>query len=477
MILMHALHDWEPDPGSVVSWQPSPAARAKAVQAPISAVPASYQQARHLRGYLDHAARGLDMSRLWIAAWDIPGQCDRRAMTHVINAHLRRHDTYHSWFEYPDAEHIARRTISDLADIDLIPSEHGQLTPAEFRDHILATPDPLQWDCFRFGIIQRADHFTFYASVDHIHVDPMFMAAIFMEIHMMYLVLVDGGAPFKLPEPGSYDDYCVRQHRYTAALTAESSEVREWIEFFENNDNTLPGFPLPLGDPSVPCTGDLVTVPLMDAQMTRQFEAVCVEAGARFSGGVFACAALTEHELTGAATYYGITPCHTRSTPAEFMTVGWFTGLVPITIPLGANPPFADAARAAQTSFDSNTGLAQVPFDRILELAPWLRRPKSGNPTLSYLDGGLAPLSSAVVSKLQAVNARFYADDRFPHRVNLWVNRFEDTSVTVMFPDNPVARQSVSRYIAVMKSIYLRIADGSDSAMSVNVADAFSRLG
>ena len=102
------------------------------------------------------------MSRLFIAAWDIAGRCDIRAMTYVINAHLRRHDTYRSWFEYQDAEHIVRRTIRDPADIEFVPTEHGEMTPAELRDHLLATPDPLQWDCFRFGIIQRADHFTFY---------------------------------------------------------------------------------------------------------------------------------------------------------------------------------------------------------------------------------------------------------------------------------------------------------------------------
>ncbi len=149
------------------------------------------------------------MARLNIGACDLAGQCDIPAMTYAINAHLRRHDTYHSWFEYTDAEHIVRRTIPDPADIDLVPTEHDEMTPAELRHHILATPDPLQWDCFRFGLIQRADHFTFYASVDHLHIDPMFMAAVFMEIHMMYAALADGGGPIALPDPGSYDDYCV----------------------------------------------------------------------------------------------------------------------------------------------------------------------------------------------------------------------------------------------------------------------------
>ena len=42
----------------------------------------------------------------------------------------------------------------------------------------MATPSPLQWDCFRFGVIQRADHFTFYVSIDHLHADAMFMGVV-----------------------------------------------------------------------------------------------------------------------------------------------------------------------------------------------------------------------------------------------------------------------------------------------------------
>ena len=64
-------------------------------------------------------------------------------------------------------------------------------------------------------IIQRADHFTFCVCVDHLHIDAMFIGVAFTEIHMMYAALVGGGAPIRLPEAGSYHDYCVRQHEYT----------------------------------------------------------------------------------------------------------------------------------------------------------------------------------------------------------------------------------------------------------------------
>ena len=220
-VVIGSIHDWVPDPGRTVSWHPSPAAIAKARQAPISAVPPSYMQTEHIRTFQGYAAHGSDMARLVIAAWDIPGRCDIRAMTYVINAHLRRHDTYRSWFEHTDAGDLVRRTIDDPADIEFVATNHGEMTPAEWQELVLATPDPLQWDCFRFMVIQHADHFTFCVCVDHLHMDATFIGVLFMEIHMMYAALVGGRAPIRLAEAGNYHDYCARHHQYTSSSHLE----------------------------------------------------------------------------------------------------------------------------------------------------------------------------------------------------------------------------------------------------------------
>src|SRR5262249_41036882 len=157
------------------------------------------------------------------------------------------------------------------------------------------------------------------------------------------------------------------------ALTLSSPAIRRWVDFFESNDGALPSFPLPLGDTSLLGAGDVVSLRLMDAEQTARFEAACTAAGARFSGGVFACAALTEYELPGVDTYYAVTPTSTRSTPAEFVTSGWFIGHIPLVVPV--SPSFGETARCAQAAFDSSTELAKVPFERVLELAPWLKPP------------------------------------------------------------------------------------------------------
>jgi hypothetical protein len=469
VVAIKAIHDWIGASGSVVSWHPSPVSLAKVRNAPVSAVPASYQQAQHIRGYLNHLSNGSDMARLNIPSWDMPGQCDIRAMTHVVNAYLRRHDTYHSWFEMSDDGDVVRHTVTNPRDIAFVPTKHGEMTAPQWREHILSTPDPLRWDCFSFGIIQRADHFTFYISIDHVHTDAMFMGVVLVEIHMMYAALAGGGSPIPLPTAGSYDDYCVRQHAFLSSLTLETPEVQEWIRFARCNDGTMPHFDLPLGDPPWSITGDLVTVRLMDKPQSERFEAACTAAGARFIGGVFACAAMAQHALTGSTDYHVITPTTTRQTPAEFQTTGWFTGVVPVSVPVDPDS-FAKTASAAQASFDDRMPLGPVPFDRVLELADGtmgLRAPDPGVPMVSFLDAGLPPLSASIIAEWERMNGKVFSDARSAYQIGIWVNRGErETSVTVAFPNNPIARESIDRYLSAMTAIYLAVADGALNASS-----------
>lgn len=57
---------------------------------------------------------------------------------------------------------------------------------------MLSTPDPLQWDCFRFGLIQYENHCTFFAIVDHLHCDPALITGLYVEVLTNYQSLVAG---------------------------------------------------------------------------------------------------------------------------------------------------------------------------------------------------------------------------------------------------------------------------------------------
>lgn len=460
-ITVGSLDEWTLHPGTVISWHPTAAAAEKARNAPVSSVPVSYMQGQHLRNYHERTAAGLNFSRQIIASCDVPGQCDVSAMNHALNAYLRRHDTFRSWFERTDNGEFIRRAVTDPADIEFAPVEHGEMAVDEIRTHVVTIPNPLEWGCFTFGIIQGENHFTFFAAMDHVHGDATLIGTTMLEANGMYSALSGGGSAVTLPDAGSFDDFCVRERAYTAALTADSPGVRSWIEFAENNNGGFPEFPLPLGDPSDSTSSTMTSELLIDAARTERFESACTAAGARFVGGLFACVALVEHEFTGIPTYYGLTPRDSRTAADNFMTQGWFTGLIPITVPIAA-ASFRDAAWAAQSSFDSNLDMAKVPYYRVLELAPWLSWPQPNFPVSNFLHGGAAPLNAILAAGDMGLanNIGMYPDGRYSYQLTIYTFRYgEGTAMAIMHPDNPVAEKSVTRYLEAMGSVCARVAD------------------
>lgn len=154
------------------------------------------------------------------------------------------------------------------------------------------------------------------------------------------------------------------------------------------------------------------------------------------------------------------------------MTLGWFTGLVPLTVPVDGLS-FAEVARNAQKSFDAGRDPAQVPFDRVLELAPFLDKPKPYFPQVNYFDVGLPPLSAFLTSDLDGANIGLYFDGRLSNPLCFWVVRLQHkTMVTVLYPGNPTARESIEKYVAAVRSVFVRVAEGREPASLTRVAGA-----
>ena len=67
-------------------------------------------------------------------------------------------------------------------------------------------------------------------------------------------------------------------------------------------------------------------------------------------------------------------------------------------------------------------------------------------------------------------------DGRVPLNSIKRVNRLDnETRLTVVFPKNPVARESVTRYIAALKSVYARVADGRGAVARCAASLEFDR--
>lgn len=461
MVALGNISGWQPLDGPVTTWTASAVAREAARNARRSELPPTYQRAQHLRKAYAGRAAGTQHPRLMIVAWDIPGVCDIPMMTTAINAHVRRHDAYHDWFEFDDGAFV-RRMIDDPEVIDLVPAEFGFMTAEEVRSHTLTTtPETLQWDCFTFGIVQHTDYFTFYASIDHLHIDGISAGLIFFDIHLLYHHLLTEGAQAAdgtLAPVSSYRDFAARQHATLKDLTMSSPEIREWIDFAHDADGDWPSFPLPLGDTQGDNKGSFVTVDLLNDVETEAFDTACRAADARFVGGMLACAALAERELAGTETFHGFTPYDTRTPAVDAMTVGWFASLFPVTVPTSGGS-FPEAAQAAQRSFDAAKHLASVPLDRVLELAAaaeiTIKPATRPSMMLSFIDFRKIPVSTL----WEQTNFGTYGDNLNNGEINIWINRHATrTTMTVSYPDNAVARKSVHRYIATLSQAFAEVA-------------------
>lgn len=458
-MFLGTVDDWTAE-GTVVSWCPTATTHASAAEAQSHPAPVSYQQSHHLQYYRHQVGRGRDIPRLCIGTWEIAGTCDIDAMTHAVNSHVRRHDTYHDRFAFRDNGKIHRYVIAEPGIITLAPTDLGRMTPPEIRKLLLDTPDPLQWDCFTFGIVQGEDRFTVFIAIDHLRADGMSAGVIFLDIQTMYFSALQGAGATPIPA-ASHREYSANQRAYTASLDAESTEIQSWRAFLAANNGVLPRFPLELGDATPDTPGAIDVFDLIDEDQGRRFEAVCRAAGARFSGGVFACAALAERRLTGAATYFGLTPFDNRRNPAHTLTVGWLASFIPLAIPT-AGASFDQVVMAAQASFDTNTALGAVPFYHLLERpnrsSGGVEVPDRPVPMLSYIDIRKLPFGD----DFDGLRAGIWGDNRLSETVCMWVNRMRDkTQLVVAYPGTDLARRSVLRYVDTMRAEFTHVCDGA----------------
>ena len=446
--------NWAPGGGIVTEWTASASSREVAAAAPIDPLPPTFQQLQHLRSA--HAARELQRSsaRLIMTSWSVAGWCDIAAMTEAINAHLRRHDTYHSAFDVTDSGDVIRRTITDPERIEFVPAVLGSMAQDQIRDHVLtATPDTLEWDCFTFGVIQSEYHFTVYANIDHLHTDGTSSLVIYGDISRDYQALTHGSDESEA-EPAAYRDFTEHQHVEVDTLTRDSGPVKDWVDFAVDAEGEWPSFPLELGSTD-DGSGRAFTAELLNAAQTEAFDAACRRVGARFSGGVLACAAIADHDFTHADTVHIFSPLDTR-TKDQATSVGWYASLFPISIEVAASD-FGGIARSAQKSFDANKHLSAVPFDRVRDLVDLEELGAAGSDQpmmVSLFD--FRNMDPAVSD-----NLGMFIDDLNTGAINIWVTRNRDsTTVTVSFPDTFDSRRSIHNYIAALRDAFISAAGG-----------------
>ncbi|MFI6041670.1 condensation domain-containing protein [Nocardia sp. NPDC051321] len=459
MIDQGLIDEWNPAPGRMVTWVATAASVARAAEAPTHPAPPSHQQEEYLRLADRHAAADFRYSGLCLVTVEIPiGDLDRDAMTRSINAFLLRHDTFRTWFAIVGG--AVRRHLVDAEVVDFAPIDYGELDDAEaIREHVQkTTPGPFQWDCFSFGAIEHGDSTTVYLAVDHLHTDGLGQYLSCSDLAYLY-AREAWNVPDTLTPAASYLEYCTAEREHTARLTLGSPGVRKWLELIRGNDGELPCLPLALGKRRDGYNRSAhLRITLLSEADARRFERVCRANDAEFVGGIFAAAALAEAELTGGDYYFGMTPISTRTTAAERASVGWYVALVPVAFPI-ADTSFTRAVTIAQRAYENGIRLAPTSFHRVLELLPADTdikvRPGWATPMISYVDAR----DFDGHEFFDLVNGGIYANRAASEEALVWINRMpSETTLSVIFPDTPIAHESVRRYIHAMQAVFRAVA-------------------
>jgi len=460
LAIPRSFSSWQAEGGTAFTWVPSPATLIHIENAPIKDVMPSFQQEQHLRSFRSSHQNGSEMERLLILTWDMPGHCDLVAMSDAINTHLRRHDTYHSWYSFEVDNRITRRVIPDPCLIEYLVSSHGMMSRDQVHHQILATPNPEQWDCFRFGVIQRTDDFSFFASIDHLHSDAFLIPLVFRELYGVYKSLTTGKVIFELPETASYYDFCKRQRQEAKSLSLEDPGVQEWVTFLKNNNGTLPRFPLKLGNTAISQQSCLKVKNLINEKEVHCFEKSCRASKASFFAGIIACMAIVENELLGTDLFHVITPTTTRKTLQESSTSGWYTGLVPLNVQI-SSLGFSKIARAVHVSFRKRRHLANIPFERVIELTRKLdgiNIMDSGAMMVSYLDVNMPPLKHDLFGEFERMRGQPFLNTGVSKNIAFWITLSRNgIALSVSYPDNPDAAKSVEVYSESLRSVCLRV--------------------
>ncbi|WP_439032650.1 condensation domain-containing protein [Gordonia terrae] len=468
MMKFGLIEEWDPRPGHLTSWVASLASVTDAERAPVHPVPPSHQQEEYLRVAWRNESAGFRFARLCLMAFDVAAPLDVSAMTTAVNEFVRRHDSFRSWFSMEDDGTVHRHLVPPEV-VEIVPVPHGDRDATQLRSHVQEeTPGPFSWDCFTFGAIEWDGGFTLYAAADHLNTDGISQAITCVDLLTLYMNAAFG-AGAELPPIGSYLDYCERERAVSRALTRHSPGVERWIDLVRANGGRLPSFPLPLG------TGDqtytrsaIVNATLFDETSAAAFEKVCRDVGATMVAGIMATAGLVFAEFTGQTEYFGMTPKSTRSGAAEMKSVGWFTSLIPVPLTIGESTTFRALAPEAARSYDAGKELTDISFHRVLELV----EPSDGVavrsgwsvPMVSYIDVRKLP----GVEIFEAGNGCLFGNRGSSEEVYMWVNRFSgSTSITLLYPNTEIARESVERYVARFVEVMATVAAEGDYAPSL----------
>ncbi|GAA4472410.1 condensation domain-containing protein [Rhodococcus olei] len=454
-----AIDRYEIEPGTLTEWTLAPTD-----ELVRSDVPPSYNQQFHLETARTH---GVGASVWMAASFDLPAPVNRVALRRTLELIVRRHDALWTGFEVrPDR--ITRLTVPPHA-VAVTPSaavEFGDT--ASLRTHLRArfteVCDPLTFPAFLFATVERAGSSTVLAAFDHTIVDGYSLVIAIRELRQVYELLcatpdiADEDVHVDLDDPGSFMSFCVEESA-EEDVDASDPRIRAWARFYESCGGTAPRFPLPLGvQPGKPAPQASDVRSILDTQDTARFEEVCLAGGgAMFSGVLTAIGTALRRE--GAPALLPLQfPLHTRLDPRWEGSIGWLTTSAPVTVRVDRPDDFAAALADTHSSFRSALNVLGVSMPQVRAgVGDGYRRTSTDLFMVSFIDYRRLAGSE----HHRSINAHHISNVTVCDDAQFWVSRTtEGLSIRSRFPDTPVARDTMERFLTRLAEVLTEVCDG-----------------
>lgn len=493
-MMIDRLAHWVPARGSILAVTPTTAAASAARRAPAHPTPASLLQEGHLHGTAAVARRGGRHAVYLAAATEIDGAFDAPALAEALRRFVIRHDGLRSWFDVTDGmvtRHLVAPddvafTVSHLAEVDDFgwvrggPPRAGRVgarrftefVDAEFGQHASA----LDWPGFRVGAVVRDGGFTLFWFCDHALTDGVSQALVLAEVADLYLAARDGTepGPFSTAPPGSALEYAEAERRRAEHHGQGSPGLQRWLEILRAHGRRMPRCAVDLGmapGETAPVRG--IRFDVLESAGAQRFADVCRAHGTGVTAGVVAAIAATDHETTGAPSWFGITALGDRDLAGVHLAQGWFCRFAPVAIDIDGARTFTDLVERAGAACVRGEEASHVPVATVMAALV----ADGGDPTeamvtpqlLSYLDFRRFPLAGtpAYDRGMQTTGEGRTAN------ASLWVNRDEHGMyVGTQTPDTPVAQERLASYHRRLREVFAEIAATGDRVLRPPVDDA-----
>ncbi|MDV6263234.1 condensation domain-containing protein [Rhodococcoides yunnanense] len=471
-MIITAMGSWNPAPGRLLEWHPTPAAQARAATAPVDSTPPSFLQEDHLKAAWAARQRGDVHTAYTGVATEIDGDVDTAAMSRALAAYVLRHEGLRCWFEVESTgvvRHLAEPEVAEFEAVDAGESTDDDEFQRYVRRRFSTEATADVWPGFVIGVVSRPGSFTLYYGADHAFTDGGSQALVISELADLYALEIGGRAP-KPAEAGSHLAYAAEERARAATYGPDSPEITAWRDIFTRHDGSMPRFPLDLGlAPGERAPVRIVERHLLDAGEVAAFDAACKAAGARMSSGIFAAVGITDFELAGTAEYFGITVLSTRHHGDYGQSQGWFVNFAPVAFEVAGNEKFSDVAALAHSGFEQAKQIAEAPVHAVLgALAAdgTLGSELAVSPNmLSYIDFRWFP----GVGRAADTRAKHFTGEGSTSNASMWINRDgEHLYLVAQTPDTDTAATSVERYHAHLAHVLETIAREGNYVLSLD---------